>query len=190
MKVLIPLAEGAEDMETAILADVFRRANWQATLAGMAAGPVRCARGLRLLADAEWGRIDPASFDAIVIPGGSGGVETLRRHAGLREALRRAHAGGKIVGAVCAGPLVLHDAGLLDGRTATCYPGLSEGLTGTDWREDRVVADGNLVTSRGPGTCLEFALEIVARAEGRESAAAIARDLLADAAPAGKEDDA
>lgn len=178
MNVLIPLAEGAEDMETVILADVFRRAGWKVVLAGFSEGPTLCARGVRLVPDADWNDVDPDAFEMIVLPGGSGGAERLRLHAGLREALQRAVQAGKRVGALCAGPTVLHAAGILDGRKATCYPGLEQGLTRTDWQEKNVVRDGILFTSRGPGTCFDFALALIEEVEGPATAKRIADDLL------------
>jgi len=178
MNVLIPLAEGVEDMEAAILIDVFRRAGWRVTTVGMTEGLIRGARGIRMAPDAFWPEIHPEGFDLMVLPGGKGGVENLRRHSDLRDALQRAQAAGKWICALCAGPLVLVDAGLLTGRRATCYPGLELGVTGPIWLRDRVVIDGNLVTSQGPGTCFEFALAIIEKLEGAAKAKALAAELL------------
>ncbi|MDZ4198478.1 MAG: DJ-1 family glyoxalase III [Kiritimatiellia bacterium] len=178
MKILIPVAEGSEDMETAMLVDIFRRADAQVTLAGLTPPPIRCARGLRLVPDADWAEIDPDEFDALILPGGSGGTEIFRKHIGLQDALRRANRAGKWIGAVCAGPLALYEAGVLDSRRATLYPGLERGLPRADWREDRVVADGRILTSRGPGTCMEFALSFVSCFAGPDRARTLAADLL------------
>jgi 4-methyl-5(b-hydroxyethyl)-thiazole monophosphate biosynthesis len=175
MKTLIPVAVGSEDMETAILADLFRRAGWPVTLAGLSPGPIRCARGMMLVPDEVWEKVDPAGYGLIVLPGGMPGVDAMRRHAGLREALRRAAAEGRWIGALCAAPLVLADAGLLDGRRATCYPGLEKGVSGPLWTDEPVVKDGHIMTSRGPGTCFAFALALIRELDGAARADEVAR---------------
>jgi 4-methyl-5(b-hydroxyethyl)-thiazole monophosphate biosynthesis len=178
MKTLIPVAVGSEDMETAILADLFRRAGWPVTLAGLSPGPIRCARGMTLVPDEVWEKVDPAGYGLIVLPGGMPGVDAMRRHAGLREALRRAAAEGRWIGAICAAPLVLADAGLLDGRRATCYPGLEKGVSGPLWTEETVVKDGRIMTSRGPGTCFAFALALIRELDGAARADEVAHGAL------------
>ena len=176
---LIPVADGSEEMEVVIVADVLRRAGWPVTLAGIAgAGPIRAARGTRLVPDAAWSAVDPESFDLLVIPGGWEGVLALSRDARVLAAARAFLAGGRWVAAICAGPLVLQAAGLLAGRRVTCHPGVADKLTQTDRLADRVVIDGRLITSQGPGTALEFALALVGAAAGRDAAEVLARNLV------------
>lgn len=179
MKALIPLADGAEDMETVILADVFRRAGWTVVLAGVAGShAVTCSRKVVVTPDDAWSRIRPEEFDLIVLPGGMGGATTLRAHPGVQETLRKFHAAGKWVGAICAGPLALARAGLLDGHAYTCYPGLQKEIPSGKWKDARVVVDGKLVTSQGPGTCIEFALKLVDLIEGTPASQAVAEGML------------
>ena len=119
-------------METVILVDVFQQASWTVVLAGLTGSPVCCARGVRLVADAAWEDVEPNSFDAIVLPGGSGGAERMRRHAGLCDALRRAMKAGKRIGAICAGPWPCMMPGFW---TAARPPAIRDSLTGPDPRD-------------------------------------------------------
>lgn len=160
-RALIPLADGVEEIEAVIVIDTLRRAEWDVVAAGIRPGPVTASRGVRLIPDAEWQKIDPASFDALILPGGARGTEELCRDVRVLETIRCLIAAGKIVGAICAAPLVLRSAGVLAGRRATCYPGLAAQLAGAKYLSDRVVVDGNLITSQGPGTAFEFALRLV-----------------------------
>lgn len=179
-KALVPLAEGCEEMEATIIIDVLRRAGWEVCVAGLQPGPVVASRGVKLLADRLWDEIDPNAFDVIALPGGNLGTENLRTDARVLAALRILHDAGKIVAAVCAAPLVLQEAGLLAGRKATCHPGAAARLTVTPRRDERVVIDGRIVTSQGPGTSFAFALALVALVEGEERAKEIARGLVLD----------
>ncbi len=159
--VLIPFADGVEEMEAVILVDVLRRGGLEVTTAGMADGPVTASRGVRLLPDRAWSDVQPNSFEALAIPGGAEGVNRLKADARILEAVRSFHRHGKWIAAICAGPLVLQEAGILQGRRITCHPAVADRLTATPRTEERVVIDGNLVTSQGPGTSFEFALALV-----------------------------
>ncbi len=165
MKILTPWANGLEEMEAVILVDMFRRAGWSVTAAGLEPGPVKASRGVRLVPDALWDETDPLSFDALVLPGGGPGAEALSRHAGVQDAIRRMAEAGKTVAAICAAPLALAAAGVLKGREATCYPTLAPKLeaAGATYRDAPVVTDGVFVTSQGPGTCFAFALALIER---------------------------
>jgi len=178
MKTLMPWADGVEEMEAVILADVLRRAGWPVTTAGLRPGPVSGSRGVKLLPDAVWSDVAPDAFDALVLPGGARGTENLAAHAGVLAAVRAFDAAGKRLAAVCAAPLVLQAAGVLrPGRRITSHPAVRNQFRDADWRDERVVEDGPLVTSQGPGTCFEFALALVARAEGPRRAAALAAEM-------------
>ncbi len=179
MRVLVPLAEGVEEMECVILLDVLRRAKIEAVAVAMPdALQVTASRGVRLVADATWSKIDPDTFDMIAIPGGMGGTRLLQQDERLLQALRTFVAQGKPVAAICAGPLVLQAAGLLDGCTVTCHPGVAGELTVPRRSDDRVVEDGNIITSQGPGTSFDFALAIVRRLAGAPTADAVAKGLV------------
>ncbi|MBM4154762.1 MAG: DJ-1/PfpI family protein [Lentisphaerae bacterium] len=177
-RVLVPVAEGTEEMEAVIVIDVLRRAGCEVFVAGLDAGTIRGSRGVRIEPDGPWSAAWPADFDALVLPGGAGGTRRFCAHGGLLDAVRAMHAAGRLVAAVCAAPLALQAAGVLAGRRATCHPDVAERLTSAVRCDDAVVVDGTLVTSQGAGTCFAFALEIVARLCGRDAADRIAGDIV------------
>ncbi len=176
--VLVPLADGVEEMEATIVVDMLRRAQWHVLAVGLKAGTVTAARGTRLVPDDVWDRIDPSLFDVIAIPGGAHGVENLRHDPRVVAAVRTHALSGKLTAAVCAGPLVLQDAGVLDGRRATCHPGVSAEFTRARRVDEAVVVDGNIVTSQGAGTTFAFALTLVALVENVTKAAALAQAIV------------
>lgn len=169
-RILVPVAEGTEEIEAVCIVDVLRRAGGEVVVA--AVGPagamapaleVRASRGVRLVADARLEDVARDRFDAILLPGGMPGAAHLRDCAPLAALLAAHDAEGRLLGAICAAPVVvLQEHGLLRGRGATCFPGLREKLDPGSRRAGRVVIDGNLLTSQGPGTALEFALAAVA----------------------------
>ncbi len=178
-KVLVPLAEGCEEIEAVTVIDVLRRAQFEVVVAGIREGEVVASRGVKLSPDVEFGSINALDFDAIVVPGGYGGVMNLIKDERVLAAIRALDEAGRWVCAVCAGPLVLQAAGVLEGRRATCYPSAAEHLTATPRVNERVVVDGKLITSQGPGTSMAFALEIVRQIGGASLAQRTASELLA-----------
>lgn len=173
------LADGVEEMEAVIVLDVLRRGKIDAR--GIALGDrceVKGSRGVGLLADSPWDDAWLAAADLLVVPGGMGGMEALRADERVLAHLRQAADAGRWVAAVCAGPLVFARAGLLAGRTATCYPGLEPELTGARHSTARVVVDGRIVTSQGPGTAMEFAVTLVRCLAGAAVADSVAQGLL------------
>jgi len=179
MKVLIPLADGCEEMEAVILTDVLRRAGWEVVTAGLSGENVTASRGVKLVPDQAWEDINPNDFDMLLLPGGMDGTYALCEHDGVQNALRNFDANGKWIGAICAAPLALCKAGVLTNRAYTCYPGIEKEI-GEDFQrwEDRVVVDGNLITSQGPGTAFEFALKIIEVGETRGAADRVRKGLL------------
>ncbi len=179
VNVLVPIANGSEEMEAVIIVDTLRRAGWEVTLAAVGADTaIAASRGVRIVADAPLADVASRVFDAVVLPGGAGGTAVFRRSTALLEILRSHARSGKLVAAICAAPLVLQDAGLLDGRAATCHPGVADEFTATVRRVERVVEDGNLVTSQGPGTTIEFALTLIRRLAGPKAADRVADGLV------------
>ena len=177
-KVLVPLADGVEEMEAVIVVDILRRAQWHVSTVGLKPGAVTAGRGTRLVPDEVWDKIDPAGFDTIVVPGGARGVEALRHDPRVVDAVR-AHAGrGKLTAAVCAGPLVLQDAGILAGRRATCHPDVAAEFTVAQPVDEPVVVDGHVVTSQGAGTTFAFALTLVTLVDGDAKAREVARAIV------------
>lgn len=178
MNVLMPVTDGSEEMEIVIVVDIFRRAKWNVVIAGLGAGVIRASRGVRLVPDIAWADVMPDAFDMLVIPGGSDGVKALAKDERLLATVRAFMANGKWVGAICAGPLVLQAAGVLQGRRATCHPGVAGELTQTPRLNDRVVVDGRLITSQAPGTAFEFVLELIRAVEGDRKADALAKSMV------------
>lgn len=179
-RVLVPLAQGCEELEAITVIDLLRRAGLEVVSAGLDQQPVTASRGNRLLPDSTLDRVMADSFDMIVLPGGQPGADNLRRDPRMRQLLQRTSGAGGYCAAICAAPKVLASAGLLDGRRATCYPGA---LTGTDAPglrlvSDAVVRDGKVVTSRGPGTAIAFSLELIELLAGRDVRNSVASGLL------------
>lgn len=161
-QVLVPLAEGCEEVEAVTIIDLLRRAGIEVTVAGLDAGPVTASRGVVLLPDTVLEEVEHQTFDMIVLPGGGPGSNVLDRDERIRKMLTEQHQAGRYVAAICAAPKVLAHIGLLGGRKATAYPGTLEGEPGGIRIEDApVVIDGKIVTSRGPGTAMEFALTLI-----------------------------
>ena len=161
-KVIVPLADGAEEMEAVIIIDVLRRGDLEVTAASIKSDKViNCSRGVTLVADVLWDDIEPANYDAVILPGGAVGADNLARFSPLAETIREFQASGKLVGAICAAPLVLQNAGVLRGVPATCYPTLGSELNQSEFVPERVVKSGNIITSQGPGTAMEFALAVL-----------------------------
>lgn len=179
--ILVPLADGVEEMEAVIVIDVLRRAGWLVTVAATGDTPVVTAsRGVTLTADCLWRDADGeiASADGIVIPGGAAGARALCRHEGVLECLRACDRAGRLIGAICAGPLVLQAAGILRGRRYTCYPGVQDDISGALHIDQKTVRDNRLITSQGPGTAFDFALALITEGEGAAKAATIRRQLM------------
>jgi len=168
-RVLVPLAQGCEELEAVTVIDLLRRAGIEVVAAGLTAGPVRASRGVVLVPDRTLDEVADEDFDMIVLPGGLPGADHLDDDARIRHMLQRAAAAGRYTAAICAAPKVLASAGLLDGRQATAYPGVLDrlNLPRTEVLHRAVVTDGHVVTSRGPGTAMDFALELIERLLGR-----------------------
>ncbi len=168
-RVLVPLAPGFEDLEATTIVDILRRADIEVVTAGLQGGLVQGARGLRVQPDATLDEVKDQAFDMIALPGGMPGAENLKNDARVQALLKRLAAAGHYTAAICAAPIALAQAGLLDGRRATSYPGFVDRLKppGATYVTDAVVVDGKVVTSRGPGTAMDFALTLVELLKGR-----------------------
>jgi 4-methyl-5(b-hydroxyethyl)-thiazole monophosphate biosynthesis len=174
--VLCLLVDGFEEIETVTPVDVLRRANIKVTIAALAGKTATGKQGMQLVADTTLDEVGPSDFDLLLIPGGPG-VAALRsdgRAAKLAAQFATEH---KPVAAICAAPLVLMDAGLLAGKKFTAYHSVREELGGG--LDDRVVVDGQIITSRGAGTALDFSLAIVKCLLGAKAAADVAEEIMA-----------
>jgi 4-methyl-5(b-hydroxyethyl)-thiazole monophosphate biosynthesis len=179
IRALIPIADGCEEMEAVIVADTLRRAGWEVVLAGLhGTAPVIASRKVKLIPDARWEDIDLLSFDLLVLPGGAGGTRALCEHDGIQETIRIFDIEEKWIGAICAAPLALHKAGILNNRSFTCYPGVEQEMHRPDRANEAVVTDRNLITSQGPGTAFDFALKLIEQIESPSAAEKVRRGLI------------
>lgn len=162
-RVLVPLAPGCEELEAVTVIDLLRRAGIEVVTAGLDSGTVEASRGTRLVPDTTLEEARGQDYDMVVLPGGLPGADHLDRDERIHALLRKTVADGGFVAAICAAPKVLARAGLLAGRRATAYPGTLEalGLPDTVLTDDPVVRDGPVITSRGPGTAMDFALALI-----------------------------
>ena len=182
--VLIPLAEGFEEVEAVALIDVMRRGGIEVRVAYIEdelhhGRVVTGANGIGVQADTSLKNIISDDFDMMVLPGGWGGTYALAENARILELVKEFKE-NKAIGAMCAAPFVLKKAGVL-GDNYTCYPGAKDEVNHEGYRDDQaVVTDGNIMTSRGPGTALCFGLEIVKRLVGDETYQAIKEGMLLD----------
>jgi protein deglycase len=177
-KVVILLAEGFEEVEAIAIVDVLRRADIEVVIAGLHEGPVTSARRVRVITDIVIDTIRSEDFDMIVLPGGQPGSDNLNADARVRRLVNEFHAKGKLTGAICAAPYVLANAGILEGKRVTSYPTYRDRLGKVTYEEQSVVEDGNVMTSRGPGTALCFGLSIVKRLVGKEKAQQIKEAMM------------
>ena len=162
-RALVPLAQGCEELEAVTIIDLLRRAGVEVVTAGLVPGPVTASRGVVMVPDVTLDAVLDDAFDMIVMPGGGPGADCLDADLRIRELLKRLNGEGRYLAAICAAPKVLANAGLLDGHRATSYPGVLDGmaLPGVDVDLKPVVRDGKVITSRGPGTAMDFALELI-----------------------------
>lgn len=180
MRLAVMLADGAEPLEVVAPVDVWRRGGIEVTCVSiMDTKVVEAAQGLKLEADVLLGDVDLTSFDALFVPGGSVGVENLLQCDVLADALRAFMAEGKHVLAICAGPMVLNAADVLDGRRVTCYPGCEEGFPSNVYTDDAgVIVDGNLITAAGPGYALALGITGLEAMTTQARANEVAKGLL------------
>lgn len=182
IKVVILLADGFEEVEAMAVVDVLRRAGIDVVIAGLHDGPVASARKVRVLPDTVIDTVRPDDFDMIVLPGGQPGADNLNADPRVKSLIRSFYGSGKLTGAICAAPYVLANAGVLEGRRVTSFPSYRDRLGSAVYEEKAVVEDGNVMTSRGPGTAITFGLAIVRKLVGREKAEKIRASMLANEA--------
>lgn len=172
------LADGFEEIEAITVIDVLRRAEVKVTTLALADRQVQGAHAIAVQADALLADAGGTTFDLVVLPGGMPGSATLRDDPAVQALVTDQHAAGRKVAAVCAAPIALASAGLLEGRQATSFPSFADQLPGARYSEERVCVDGPITTSRGAGTAMEFALELVAQLVDRETADELAEAML------------
>jgi protein deglycase len=175
-RVLCLLDEGFEEIEMITPVDLLRRAGVEVVVASLHHKTCTGRCGIRVEADALLADLDPGGFDLLLIPGGPG-VARLREDGRPAVLAKLFHDHGKPVAAICAAPLVLMDAGMLEGRSFTAHQSVRQTLVHA--LAERVVVDGSLITSRGAGTALDFGLALVARLAGQQAADRVAAEIMA-----------
>ena len=161
--VLIPLAQGCEELEAVTIIDLLRRAEINVVTASLDDQPIIASRGTKLIADTTLDQVINNQFEMIILPGGLPGADHLNEDPRIHTILKNTIDRNQRVAAICAAPKVLAHAGLLTGKNVTAYPGVLEALGDGDFKITgaAVEQDGNVLTSRGPGTAMDFALEII-----------------------------
>lgn len=166
--VLVPLAQGCEELEAVTVVDLLRRAGIGVVTAGLDDRPVRASRGTVLIPDVTLDEALQQRYDMIVLPGGLPGADHLNADPRIRGLLKEMAETDRYTAAICAAPKVLASTGLLQGRRATSFPGALQGFDGFSHSDDAVVQDGRIITSRGPGTAMDFALALIENLAGKD----------------------
>ena len=179
-RVLVPLAQGCEELEAVTIIDLLRRANIEVVTASLDEDIIVASRGVRLVADVTLADIVDDEFDMIVLPGGMPGAENLDRDDRIHKLIKKHNKMGKFIAAICAAPVILANAGVLMGKRATSYPGFIDKMSLTDTKilKDSVVIDDKVITSRGPGTAMDFALELIEKLLGPEQREIVEKPLM------------
>ncbi len=173
------VANGYEEVEMLTVVDLLRRAGMTCDIISVSGEKeLTSSHKVTVIADLLYEEADFDSYDALAIPGGMPGTTNLGAHAGVCEQLKKAYADGRMIAAICAAPTVFGKLGLLEGKKAICYPGMEDQLTGAEVTYEPAVRDGNIITSRGMGTAIDFGLAIIAYYEGEEAAAALAEKIV------------
>jgi 4-methyl-5(b-hydroxyethyl)-thiazole monophosphate biosynthesis len=177
-KVLVPLADGCEELEAVTLIDLLRRAGIEVVTAGLKPGIVTASRGVQLVPDVTLDVALQDDYDMVALPGGMPGAAHLKTDVRIVELLKNMAADGRYTAAICAAPMVLAEAGLLSGRQATSYPGFLDAVPDVTVSAEAVVRDGTVLTSRGPGTAMDFALALIEVLAGSDARQRVEAPLL------------
>lgn len=170
-KAVMLFAEGFEEVEALMTVDILMRGGVDVRLASITEEmEVSGSHGIRIGMDVAMDQVDFGEQDAVLIPGGMPGTLNLGNSPKVTGVLTKMNETGKIVGAICAAPSVLGQCGILKGKKATCYPGFEDKLTGAEFINEKVVVDGNIVTSRGLGTSMEFGFALLELLVSKEKA--------------------
>lgn len=178
-KIAVHLAEGFEEIEAINVIDVLRRAELEVVVVSVTGKPeVTGSHQIKVTADKLFEDVNYSEIDVIVLPGGMPGSNNLNKHVGLRNQILNFNTNGKPLGAICAAPMVLGNLGLLKGKNATCYPGFEDELHGATITGEDVEKAGNIITGKGAGVAIEFALEIVKMLKGKELVNELAKKMI------------
>lgn len=176
--VYVLLGTGFEEMEAIAPIDLLRRANIHVLTVGVDGKAITGSHGITVEADITLDQMDLTNLDMIVLPGGLGGVATARSSQAALDALRFAYENNKFVAAICAGPTVLAELGIIGSGRATCYPGCESGMGNASMVEAACVTDGKLITGASAGCAIPFALALIEALSGKEEADRIAKQIV------------
>ena len=176
--VLMPLANGFEEIEALAVVDILRRGGVTVVMAGLSTEAVEGAHDIMVIPDTLLPDVNASSFDMIILPGGQPGTDNLNASPLIHGLLQEFHSQGTFICAICAAPIVLAQAGLLEGKRTTCYPSYGDHLRGGIFIDLPVVIDGTVITSRGPGTAIPFGLTLLAQLMGAGEARRVAQAML------------
>ncbi len=178
--VLVPLAQGCEELEAITITDLLRRANIEVTTCGLDDLPVKASRGTTIIPDTSIDKVQNMPFDLIVLPGGLPGSDHLRDNEQVQSLIKKQVLEDKFMAAICAAPKALAKAGVLDGKTATSFPGVLTALANDNITisENAIEIDGKIVTSRSAGTAMDFALTLIELLEGKQKRDEVSRQLV------------
>lgn len=177
--IAVHLAEGFEEIEAISIIDVLRQADFKVEIVSVSGNfVVTGSHNIKVMADSLFENIDYDLIDMIVLPGGMPGSKNLNNHEGLKKQIMDFHENGKPLGAICAAPLVFGNLGILKGKKATCYPGFEDELIGTKSTGRSVEQAGTIITGKGAGVAIHFALKIVQMLKGKELADELAKKLI------------
>lgn len=179
-RVLVPLAEGFEEIEAVTIIDILRRAGADVTTAGLGKRNVMGSHAIPMITDSVIEEEKIKSWDMIVLPGGLPGATNLADNENILELIRGLSKKGKIVAAICASPVALERAGVLSGKKVTSHPTSSKDILSGDYRETRVMKDGNIITGQACGSAMEFAFELVAALLGSKKVGEINQSILSN----------
>lgn len=161
-RIAVLFAEGFEEVEGLTQVDFLRRAGVEITMVGVTGKSVTGGHDITIETDTTIDKVDSEAFDGVLIPGGMPGAENVASSTHAQDIIKKLFKDGKLIAAICAAPaVVLEPLGVLEGKTATCYPGFEGRFKQASFSEDRVVKDGTVITSRGPGTAAEFAVALI-----------------------------
>jgi len=180
-KIAVHLAEGFEEIEAVSIIDVLRRAEINVKVVSVSENiEVTGSHGIKIIADQLFNAINYELFDMIILPGGMPGASNLNNHLGLREQILNFHDKKKLLGAICAAPLVFGSLGILKNKKVTCYPGFENQLHGAIATGENIEVADNIITAKGAGVAIDFALKIVELLKGKELATKLAQKMIVE----------
>lgn len=180
-KIAVQLAEGFEEIEAVSIIDVLRRAKLDVTTVSITGKPVvKGSHNIKISADKLFEEVNYNEIDMIVLPGGMPGATNLNSHSGMRKVILEFNKNKKSLGAICAAPLVFGNLGILENKNATCYPGFESQLEGANTTGTDVEQANNIVTGKGAGVAIKFALKIVETIKGEDFANDLAKKMIVE----------